>query len=786
MDSLSQTGSESSHTLISLFPSALAKEPDQAITLEQFLAGVKDGKWRKKIADLRALVAAGERAKYDQKKRELPAVTISCHCLSREVDLSPEAKAITHSGWLQADFDLKDNPLLADAGAVKAKREALLADPYVGAVFVGPSGEGLKAVVSIDPERHKDSWFAAEAHFKDAHGLKLDKATKDPMRLCFVSHDPDLATSEDASPLPLPATAPAQLPPVRTRDDSDVSADEIAEALAFIPPHPEYEQWLRISSAVWDALPFEEGSRILNQWSPEEKEGEYALKWKARLKQIRVGTLFHIAETFGYDTKAHWRKNHPRGLVKVSAGKSDSVDSEPDPYFGNDTGFSDAFAEQIKGRARFIVEEGTWIIFDEATGWHRDSSGEIRSLIIDYARDLFNKACEEAKSITDPQAAAKRIATMARLGDKSRIEPALAFAAVNRQLVVSVTDLDSDPLLLGVRNGVVDFRSGEFRPHDPTVMVTRQCACDFDPDAECPTFEAFLEDVQPDPEMRNFLQRLVGYTLTGEIGEHILPFHFGCGANGKGTFLEQALFKLLGSYSAKLTDGLIYMNTKGKTPDLEIAGLCGIRFALGEENSEGGGLNEALLKKMTGGDRQKGRFHYENFVEYDPTAKIHLVGNHKPRITGRDDGIWRRFRLVNWPVSIPDDRKDLHLWGKLAAEFPGILNWAIRGKLELGELGTQPPACVIAATNQFKADCDSFGDFLREKTEDDQTSTVTKADLFKAYRDYCEDQAMPAKWRQTKRKVGFLMIERGYDEGSRHGGIKTWRGIRLKEDNGDA
>ena len=453
-----------------------------------------------------------------------------------------------------------------------------------------------------------------------------------------------------------------------------------------------------------------------------------------------------------------------------------------DPHFQSDVGFADAFAQRFGHRVRFVAEEGVWLIFDPRHGWHRDTSGEIRAMFIAYARELYRAACDKAKDAADPQTAGKAIAAAARLGDKSRIDPALAFAAVNRRLVLSVTALDREPHLLGVQNGVVDLRDGSFANHSPDVLVTRQCACAFDPEAVCPTFDAFLEQVQPAPEMRAFLQRLAGYSLTGYIGEHILPFHFGCGANGKGTFLEQTLFKLLGSYAAKVTDSLIYLDRKGVVPHLEIAGLCGTRFALGEENSEGGGLNEGLLKKMTGGDRQKGRFHYKTFFEYDPTAKIHLVGNHRPRITGRDDGIWRRFRLVDWPVKIPDEKQDLRLWGKLAAEFSGILNWAIAGALALSERGTQPPPSVIASTNQFRADSDSFGDFLREKTEDDPAGTVTKAGLFNAYRDYCEDQALPPKYRQTKRKVGFLMIERGYDEGIKHGNAKIWHGIRLKEE----
>jgi len=450
-----------------------------------------------------------------------------------------------------------------------------------------------------------------------------------------------------------------------------------------------------------------------------------------------------------------------------------------DPHFKSDVGFADAFAERFGKRVRYIAEEGMWLVFDPRRGWRRDNTGEARALFAAFAREIYTNACERAKLMEDAKAGAAAIAAAAMLGNRKRIDPALAFASVNRSLVVSVLDLDREPYLLGVKNGVIDLRDGSFSPHSRDILVSRQCSCDYDPEAKCPTFEGFLETVQPDPEMRGFLQRLAGYSLTGYIGEHILPFHYGCGANGKGTFLEQTLFKLLGSYAAKLTDSLVYVDKKGGVPYLEIAGLCGIRFALGEENAEGGSLNEGLLKKMTGGDRQKGRFHYKSFVEYDPTAKIHLVGNHRPHISGRDDGIWRRFRLVDWPVKIPTEKQDLQFAEKLADEFSGVLNWAIAGCLALGQRGTRPPESVLASTSRFREDSDSFGDFLREKTIDDLdpvTGKIGKGELFKAYKEYCEEQELPPKFRQTKRKVGFLMVERGYDEG-RSNSTKEWLGI---------
>jgi hypothetical protein len=218
---------------ISFFTDAFQKEPAKALPLSDFLNGIKSGTWEKDIAPLRGLLAENKRGDYDSRKRTLAGATLSVHCLSRGSSLTYEQKAITHSGWLQADFDLKDNPILATQSS--EKRRDLLADPHVCCVFVGPSGEGLKAVVAIpaDYHRHKAAWLAAEAHFRDVHGLALDKATKDPMRLCFVSHDPNLATSQVFEPLPVPEATPEKVEQPAPEDST---------------PHPE-------NPAGWIILP---------------------------------------------------------------------------------------------------------------------------------------------------------------------------------------------------------------------------------------------------------------------------------------------------------------------------------------------------------------------------------------------------------------------------------------------------------------------------------------------------------------------------------------------------
>ncbi|MBI3759595.1 MAG: hypothetical protein HY269_07565 [Deltaproteobacteria bacterium] len=392
-------------------------------------------------------------------------------------------------------------------------------------------------------------------------------------------------------------------------------------------------------------------------------------------------------------------------------GRNGAVnDLEAAEHFRSDIGYADAFVRQHAGDVRFCADEKLWLVFDEAHGWQRDDVGQIKAIAADYARALYKSALAQAMTM-DPDAGKRLIGNMAALGNRKRIDPALSFASCNQSVVVRAEQLDADPLLVGVQNGVIDLRRGGFRQHRRQDLVTRRLATAFDASAQSPTWDRFLTEVQPDAEMRKFLQRLAGYSITGENREHVLPFHHGVGANGKGTCLEQVQLKLSGTYGAKLTDALVYASDRGHLPHLELANLCGKRFALGEENTECGHLNEALLKSITGGDRQKGRFHYGNFVEYFPTFKIALVGNHKPKINGTDDGIWRRFLLVDWPVQIAADKRDLFLKDKLAEEMPGILNWCIKGAQAWLAEGLKPPECCRTATADFRERSDALVGF---------------------------------------------------------------------------
>jgi len=797
-----------SSTLISLFPSALAKEPDTAITMADFLSAVRSGRWKRQITILREHVARGDRVRYDHKKRELPAVTISCHCLSRELNLSPEAKAITHSGWLQADFDLKDNPLLADPGAVAAKRDALIADPHVMAVFVGPSGEGLKAVVSIDPERHKDSWFAAEIHFRDVHSLRLDRATKDPMRLCFVSYDPEMSTSDECQPITVIESLPESAP---WRPAVETTSADIAEMLQFIPIRPDYEQWLRIASAVWSVLPMEEGARMLHQWSPEEKEGEYAGKHKVRLRQISVGTLAHIAAAHGFDARAAWNRKRWAGRIRFAdsergPGQGEDPANDPSPQvvateitrervmaaFNNgQAGDALLWCEMRRGLRVWNVHAKMWMIYDAGL-WRRDvghtapwdisnTLKEIYTKLADSVRaEIAKEPADDPKKDPRTKEVASFVTRCEQLSRWDYISGVEKFAV--REMNLPATAFDSNQDILVVINGTLDFSEGVFREHRPSDNATVRSPIAFDPEAECPKWEGFLERFIPDVETRIYLARAVGYSLTGRVHGDALFFAYGKGANGKSTFYG-VLKILLGELMTTVPIAALLAAKSDNNFDYHKASMEGRRVVLTDEIPEGRTLADSQVKSITGGDPINARRPFEQPYCFNPTHKLWLMGNHRPEIKGTDEGIWRRVHLIPFMVTIAEaERRPRHeILAEFEAEAAGILNWAIRGLLESRDIGLRPPAQVVEATSEYREESDQFGAFLIECTEKDIMGRVRVGDLSKCYGIWCDQNNENPRYRGT-RKLRAAMAERGLTIEPDRKCHPTIFGLRLKQE----
>lgn len=307
-------------------------------------------------------------------------------------------------------------------------------------------------------------------------------------------------------------------------------------------------------------------------------------------------------------------------------------------------------------------------------------------------------------------------------------------------------ELDRDPWLLNVKNGTLDLRTGELREHRREDLITKLAPVEYDPDADSPTWEAFLETVVPNEDTRRFLQRAVGYSLTGVVGEKVLPCLLGRGDTGKTTFIEAVMDLLGDDYAAPAAPDLL-LSKRGSSHPTELADLLGKHFVPTVEVEEGRRLAESLVKQLTGGDRIKARYMREDFFEFRPTHKVWLAANHAPIIRGGDDAIWNRVKKVSFDVVIPKERQDRRLREKLRAEASGILAWAVRGCLEWQRDGLGEPGEVAAATAEYREDMDTFAEFLAEKCVLEAEEWISAARLRRAYADWCRDTGeRPLSW----------------------------------------
>ncbi len=285
------------------------------------------------------------------------------------------------------------------------------------------------------------------------------------------------------------------------------------------------------------------------------------------------------------------------------------------------------------------------------------------------------------------------------------------------------------------------------RLHERGDLITKMMPVVYDPDALCPVFDRFLEDIQPDPEMRAFLQRWFGYSLTGLTSEQKLVFLHGTGRNGKSTLVD-LLAKMMGEYATSVPIETLTGSEQRKgadaTPDL--VRIPGARMVRASEPEEGLRFKEAMIKLLTGGEPIMIRKMREEFVEIDPIFKLTISGNHKPAVRGTDDGIWRRILLVPFDEQIQKDRVDHRLPAKLWAERSGILNWLLAGVRAFLDGGLQEPPGVTEATEEFRDESDPVRRFLMEAAEitGDAADFVSTKDMVDAFTLYLKDNGMAA------------------------------------------
>ena len=422
---------------------------------------------------------------------------------------------------------------------------------------------------------------------------------------------------------------------------------------------------------------------------------------------------------------------------------------------------------------RWCEPWGKWLVWD-GKRWKVDDERRFEALAKTVANELWDEAAALAK--TADGSTTNEILKFVRASNQATGIRNMVFLSRSDVAIVP-TFLDMHPWLLNVDNGTLDLRTGVLRPHDRDDCLTQLCPVPYEPTAPFPTWRRFIETVLAgDQELIVYLQRLIGYCLTGSTREHLLPFLFGMGANGKSTFIGTLLAMLGPDYAIKAPTDLLL--AKRDTHPTERADLYGKRLVACVEAEGSRRLAESLVKELTGGDRVRARRMRENYWEFQATHKIWLAANHKPVVRGTDHGIWRRIKLLPFTVAIPDDQQDKDLLVKLLDELPGILAWSVEGCRQwLGD-GLHEPACVRTATGDYRNEMDLVGRFLVDCCIIDPAASLGAMALYTSFKAWC-DRTGEQFVNQTR--FGGQLTERGFQiERTRVGIVR--HGLKLTGD----
>ena len=434
----------------------------------------------------------------------------------------------------------------------------------------------------------------------------------------------------------------------------------------------------------------------------------------------------------------------------------------------SDTGNANRFGQALAGRVIFVAGQG-WMIWD-GQKWVRDE----QEFIMELAKQLVRGIYQEGEGLQDNDlrnAIHKHAKSSQQL---PRLKAMTTLAQSMPEVVTPSSALDAHEMLIGVANGVVDLRSGKLKPNEPELRISRHSPVVFDADAECPLFMSFLDQITAGQKpLIRYLQRVVGYSLTGKTGEQCLFFLFGMGANGKSTFLNVMRELLGGDLSRQIASETLMVRRTNATND--IARLAGVRVVIANEVEDGSPLSESLVKAITGGDIMTARFLYHEHFEFIPKFKLFIAGNHKPTIRGRDNGIWRRIRLIPFTVTIPPEQRDKDLLTKLRSELPGILNWAIKGCQAWQKGGLNEPPLVTEAVKDYRDEMDLIKQWIDARCA---VGTALEVKSRAAYMDYSE-WAKAGGYHPLSESVFSRELEQEFRKVKRNDG-NYFIGIRVK------
>ena len=442
-----------------------------------------------------------------------------------------------------------------------------------------------------------------------------------------------------------------------------------------------------------------------------------------------------------------------RGMEPTLADVSDAVS------WDTEDGLAAIFTRRFGRDWRYVAVWGRWLTW---TGrrWNED--------VVLYVQHLVRGICRSASARADSPRLKAKLASASTISAVERI------ARSEPRHASTIDEWDADIWLLNTVDGVVNLRTAVIRPHDSHDRMTKMTSAT--PRGQCPLWRTFVDQVTGgDGELQDYLQRVVGYCLTGSTQEHAMFFLYGTGSNGKSVFVN-TLVTILGDYAANAPMET-FMDSRTDRHPTDLAGLRGARMVTATETEQGRRWNESRIKEITGGDRITARFMHKDNFTYPPTYKLVMSGNHKPAIRNVDEAMRRRMHLIPFEVTVPREKRDRRLQEKLLEERDGILAWALDGCMAWQRMGLSPPKSVQDATSEYFEGEDAMGRWIDERCVLSTSAKSLTAELFNDWKQWADGTG---EFVGSQRRFSDLLITRGIDKWRNSMGLRGFRGIGLK------
>ena len=443
-------------------------------------------------------------------------------------------------------------------------------------------------------------------------------------------------------------------------------------------------------------------------------------------------------------------------------------------YSYDDTGNAERLKDLFGDNIRFNYTSKSWMYYD-GKRWRHDDIGRMKILADKVVNNMKNEKLFLADGVDQEDMEKYRYRHWK--DSRNHNKKVNMMKECEHLLPVTNETFDNDFDLFNVQNGFINLKAGQLMDHERSNFFTKISNVEYTDKADCPKWDEFLNDIfLGNQELVRFIQRAVGYSLSGHTSEQVLFVLYGNGRNGKSVFLD-ILNEVFGNYSTNIQPQAIMASKNQSDASPEIAKLDGARLVTTTEPNEGERFDEGLLKQLTGGDRVSARKLYENEFEFTPQFKLWMATNHKPYVRGRDEGIWRRFIIIPFDKQIPIHEIDRDLTNKLKRELPAIMRWCVDGFLEWQRIGLAEPAIIKEQREEYRVEMDSTEAFIEECCNVEGTKYVKTSELFKAYDFWAKENH---QYRMSNKKFRSEMEKKFTVKKSSY---EYYQGIEVKNDS---